>query len=134
MQEENERQEDRAGHGLRDKLIIQGIICAVMLAAVMVLCLIDHPRAAAVRVSLSSAVAGNVTAGQVTEEIRKRFFNREPDEINLEAPPAEVIAAPVLHTVPRIDEDVLHELHSRTADDDELKKSSAPEPTAMPEH
>ena len=121
LRKKNQLQREE-GSGFRDKLIVQGIISAVILAVVLVMGLVDHPRAESVRTNLASAISDQTTPDQVVVEVR-RLLSLDDDIY----PAYSEYAEPAI----RIDEDLLRELLDWTAEED--LKSIAPEPTAQPE-
>ena len=141
--------------GFREKLIIQGIISAIILAAVLVLSIVDNPHAMSVRGNLSQAISGHITAEQVAVEVNRFLaevplpgdvlrFDGEPDSMALPAYIESVsetvneadtlpdpTAAPIEQQAGRIDEDVLREAFGWT-DGDNIQ-TTAPEPIILPE-
>ena len=118
--------EERAN--ITEKIIVQGIISAIILSVVLVLSIVDNPRVEGIRENLGHALSANVTTEQVAAEI-SRFFEIPVDigPVYVETPaerPAEIMA-------PRIDEDMLRELFGQ--DDGESLQPTAPGPIMSPE-
>jgi hypothetical protein len=122
-------EEERVGsEGFREKLIMQGIISGIILMAVLILRLTDHPQAAGIRTNLSHALAGNITVDQMAAEAQRVML-----AIGIgESAPAQAGAQYSEPTPPastRIDESVLRDLSEWTDD----LQTTAPDPIVIPE-
>ena len=63
--------------GFREKLIVQGIISAIILAVVLALNIVDNPQAINIRNNLNQAISGHITAEQVADEVNN-FLTEGP--------------------------------------------------------
>ena len=130
------------GNEFVEKLIMQGIISGIILAAVLLINLIDSPMTMGIRNSLNEAITEHITAEQVATEVRRFLGDPMPatyvdydTTIPIYTPTTEPIVNPNIELSPRdnprIDEDMLREILGYTEIDD--LQSTAPESIIPPE-
>ena len=118
--------------GVIEKLIVQGIISGIILAAVLILSFTNHPQASDILTNLSQAISGHISAEHVAAEVRRFLGEETPNlmrgPVYTEAP---VTDRPQILTTPRIDEEILQEVLG-IRDGSDLQ-TTAPEPIVLPE-
>ena len=138
--------------GFREKFIVQGIICGIIFAVVLLINMTENAWALDLRASLSEAITYHVRAEQVASEVRRilgdgsalggqnMYTETEQERTrqmleNEGQDPQDVLAPYDPAALPspsgRIDEDVLREIIGGTEGED--IQTTAPEPILMPE-
>ena len=128
--------------GIREKLIVQGIISGVILAVVLAFSLTDNPQTTAILINLNRALSTHITVEQVVDGINRFLEESLPFEweaaytenlsiFEPESLPTEYTPLEGQLTVPRIDENMMRELLGESEND--YIQTTAPEPITLPE-